>query len=505
MTTATLEHLISSWLQPGGTKQLQRLLHRIPALRRGALLALHLGGCLLMLAAPIVFIGAAGGTFYLYRQIHGPLDWFLVEVGGALAVFSGYLSLQLSLLRPAAPGGVAVRAAHAPALFASLAHRVAHFKLRSVNRVVLTTQTELRIVATPRLALPWPHRRTLCVGVPLSFFLSRGQFSLVLAAAAAAAAQHQSTLSGRLIQASDDWALILAALQTKRHLLARLLTAPVQWIATSADRLCAPLRTDWRLQQGRWLRQHHAECHTTEYLANQIVAAAFMDKHYWPMVLKGAERCPSPVVKAFSHLPILLEKTLNPALAERWLVQAQGAGHRAEAGIRDLLAELRVDHLNWSGLPSADAFGALFKSAGVLKQLDSWWQHDIEPQWRQRHNHFQQDLTRFQQLHKRLGEAALRDESALRYIKLAARFLRPADTLTACREVYAGNRDDARVCFAAGLALIRTGAPEEGIHALQRAADLEPSLSNRAHALIDEQRQAWAETRPVQLAVSGAH
>jgi hypothetical protein len=297
-----------------------------------------------------------------------------------------------------------------------------------------------------------------------------------------------------LVQACADWSMILAALKSRNNLLARLLTRPLSAITASADRLSTPLRTDWRLQQGRWLHDNSNEKNTVDYLASQVVAAAFMEKQYWPMILKSAERCPTPVVKAFSHLPLLLEKTLNPSLAERWLLQAQAAVDASESGIRDLLAELRIDHLNWPGLPHPNAFSALFKSAGVLKQLDGCWQQDIEPEWRQLHTHFQNDQARFQQLHSRAEENGLRDESALRYLKLSTRFLKPADALAACRRVYASNRDDPRVCFATGLALLRTGGGQEGVQALQRAADLEPALANRAHALINEHSQSWTRT-----------
>jgi hypothetical protein len=197
------------------------------------------------------------------------------------------------------------------------------------------------------------------------------------------------------------------------------------------------------------------------------------------------------VVKAFSHLPLLLVKTLNRQVAERWLVQAQTAGDRHELGVRDLLAELKLEHLQWSGLPTPNAFCVMFKSTGVLKQLDQLWQQDIEPEWRRRHARFQNDRSRFEQLQRRATAGELRGESALRYIKLAPRFLDKTDALVGYRAVYATNRDDAKVCFAAGLALLRAGTGQEGSQALLRAADLEPSLVKRTHALIDEHRQKW--------------
>lgn len=490
MSTATFEHLRNIDFRPA-RKQLELVL-RLPGMRVVTLIGVHLSGCLLVIAAPLATLGTTGLAFSLLARTQGPLDLFLFTGLLGLATLGGYLCVQLQRLQAGVPGGVAVPAAAAPRLFASLTHRVKHFRLRRIHAVLLTDKPELRIVAWPRLPLPLLHRYYVCVGAPLTFFFSPSQFTLALAAAADAAAKSQSTVRGRLLQANDDWRLILGALQTSDTLLTRLLNRPLTAIAAVADRLSGPLKTDWRLDQGRWLREHSNESHAADYLASQIVAAEFMNKLYWPMMLKGAERCPAPVVKAFSHLPMLLEKRLSPSLAERWLLRAQGASG-ADCAVRDLLAELRIDQLTWRGLPRPGVFNKLFKSADILKQLDSWWQQQIEPQWRKRHADFQEDLARFKQLHKRARENKLRGDAALRYIKLCAAFLKPTEALTAYARVGDGNRDDAKVCFAAGLALLRTGGGERGVQALQRAADLEPALTNRTQALIHQHRKSWAE------------
>ncbi len=472
-------------------RQLQRLPVRSPALGKAALLLVHAVGCLLMVSPPLVLFATAAGALYLSDNIQGPLDWFLIEVQIALGLLSAYLSLQLLGLRLQQPAGVAANEQQAPELFSLLARRVAHFKMRPIRRVLLTTEAELRVVASPVLPLPLFHSYSLHVGAPIMFFLSRDQFRLALAGAVAASADNQSRLTGWLSQACRDWPLILDAVESQDNLLSRLFATPLRHLADAADILGQPLHTDWRVEQGRWVLQHSDERSAVDYLASQVIATEFLKRQYWPMILKAAERCPTPVVKAFSHLPLLLVKTLNRQVAERWLVQAQTAGDRHELGVRDLLAELKLEHLQWSGLPTPNAFCIMFTSTAVLKQLDQLWQQDIEPEWRRRHARFQNDRSRFAQLQRRAAAGELRAESALRYIKLAARFLDKTDGLAGYRGVYATNRDDAKVCFAAGLALLRAGAGEEGSQALVRAAELEPSLATRAQALIVEHWQKW--------------
>jgi hypothetical protein len=490
MRTVDIDTISERWLQPG-QNHLQRLLHRSSTLRTTSLVLVHAAGCALMLLAPLALAVATGSALHLLDRVQGPLDWFAIEVLGAIGLLSAYLSYQLFLLSPAQPRGVSVSASSAPLMHDMLDRRAAHFKMKAINNILLTTKAELRIVAAPVLPLPFLHSYTLCAGAPLMLFLSREQFRLALTGAVAATAACQSSLSGWMKQACIDWPIILDALSSKNNLLSRLLTRPLQLVVSASNALGRPLHTDWRRQQGEWVLENSDEENVVNFLANQIVAAAFLQKQYWPMILKAAERCPTPVVKAFSHLPLLLNKTLNQQLAERWLMQSQAPSEQQQTGVRDLLADLRIDHLCWSGLPHQNAFDDLFETNSVLKDLDALWQQDIEPEWRRRHAHFQSDQIRFRQLQKQAAKNGLRGESALRYLKLAPHFLEMSATLSLYHKVYNNNRDDAKVCFAAGLALLRAGANEEGSNALKRAATLEPSLAKRAQALIKEHRRAW--------------
>jgi hypothetical protein len=490
MNTTTIDDTLTNTIQALNQK-LQRLPTRSPTLGKAALLLVHLAGCLLMTSPILMLLTASGGALYLFYNIQGPLDWFLLEVQVALALLGAYLSVQLLMLRPHPPRGVRVGEQGAPELFVMLERRLSHFKMGPIRRVVMTTEPELRVVASPVLPLPLFHRYSLCIGAPIMFFLSRAQFRLGLAGAVAAAAEEQSRLNGWLRQACHDWPLILDELENNDHLLSRLFTAPLRFIGEAANILGSPLCTDWRVPQGRWLLQHSDERTATDYLASQVVAAAFLERQYWPMILKAAERCPTPVVRAFSHLPLLLQKTLNRQVADRWLVQAQTASDWHQTGVRDLLAELKLEHLLWSGLPTPNAFCVMFKSTGVLKELDQLWQEDIELEWQRRHEHFQNDRSRFEQLQRRAAAGDLRGESALRYIKLVSRFQAEGEATACYRGVYATNQDDAKVCFAAGLALLLAGVVEDGSQALLRAAELEPAVAQRVRALIAEHRKRW--------------
>jgi hypothetical protein len=449
-----------------------------------------------MLSPVLALTAATGGALYTYNHIQGPLDWFVFECLMAVSIFSAYLTRQLLKVRPEQPQGVMLDPEKSPEIFKMLERRSSHFRINRIKHINLSTETELKLDSTPIWGMPVWHNHTLCIGAPLLFFLSRDQFRLGLAGAVAVAAKQRTCLQGWLAQSANDWPLIIRALEKDNSLLSRLMLKPATWLTTNIERLSTNLCSDRRQQQVQWVLKNSDEQSTTDFLSSQLVATAFMDQQYWPMIFKAADRSPTPVVKAFNHLPLLLDKTLNRKQAERWLMEAQTFGKQQKTGVRDMLAELRIDQLAWPGLPSDNAFDSLFSNSKVLKQLDAYWQSTIEPEWRAAHERYKNDEHRFNQLKTRALEQGLRGKSALKFIKLAPQFMDSEPASDVYQEIYNNNTDDAKVCFACGLALLRNNSSNAGIAALQRAESLDPTLAKRARTLISKHRNAWVDEDP---------
>ncbi|GMQ89447.1 MAG: hypothetical protein BMS9Abin09_0933 [Gammaproteobacteria bacterium] len=482
---------ITLWLEPG-RKKFTRMISRSSRIRFVLLSLTNISGVILMLSPLLTLAAASGGAVYLYNHVQGPLDWFIVEVLGAVSLFSGYLTIQFCFSRPEAPLGVPIGHKHAPELFSMLERRIAHFRIRPINSLTLTPDVELKIKATPKWPVPLIHTYSLCIGAPLLFFMSPGQFRLALAGAIAATAQKRHSWSGWLVQASEDWPVIVATLEQRTSLLTKVLLKPAAWIGRAAHTLSMELRTDSRQTQSRWVLENTDEQAAVEYLSNQVIAGTFLNNQYWPMIYKAAERCPAPVVKPFAHFGLLLERLLNEDSARRWLLQAQShGGGNGQPDLRDLLAESGIDNLHWSQPPEINAFQNLFTSTDILKSLDTLWQAVVEPEWNQRHTSFQNDRLRFEKLQTRAGQQVLRGDSALRYVKLAGKFMDREKAVAVYRDMYRANLDDASLCFNSGYEMLKSGQLREGYEALQRAAELDSSLANRAHAMINEHRHAW--------------
>jgi hypothetical protein len=502
MSQQLVSEQITMRLAPGRKKIIQ-MIHRSSRVQMLLLSLTSVFGCLLMLSPLLTLAAASASAIYLFNHIQGPLDWFVVEVLGAVSLFSGYLSIQFYCTHPETPLGVRISPEQAPDLFSMLERRVTHFKIRSINAVELTPDAELSIHATPKWPVPLFHTYTLRTGAPLLFFLSPGQFRLALAGAIATTTHIQRSWAGWLSQSAEDWPLIVLALENRTSVLSKLLLKPAAWISRTTHTLSAELRADNLQIQSRWVLENTEEQNAIAYLSNQVVANAFLNKQYWPMIYKAAERCPTPVVKPFAHLELLLEKLLSERSARRWLLHAQSHSSTGnQPDLRDLLAELNIDHLFWSQLPERNAFHDLFTSTEILKSLDTHWQVQIEPEWNRKHAGFQNDRLRFEKLQSRAQQQGLRGDSALRYVKLAGKFMDREKAIAIYHNMYLANLNDANLCFTSGYEMLKSGDLREGCEALQRAAELDSSLANRAHALINEHRHAWIQENDnvVQLA-----
>jgi len=496
MQQHALSEQIGVWFTPTLIRA-RRTVERSSRLRLMLLTLTNILGCALMLSPVILLTTVSATTIYLLSHIQGPLDWFLTGVLGCTSVFFGMLSMQLYFSRPGTPCGVPLREKQAPLLFSMLARRVTHFGIKPIERVVLTPRAELIVQATPSWPIPFFHKHTLCVGAPSLFFISPGQFRLALAGAVAVTARRQNSVLGWALQASDDWAVIAKSFSGQPTLTAKLFLKPAIRIADFTERLSAELRAHMQQIQSRWVLDNTDENNAMDYLANHVVADSFLDQQYWPMIFKAAERCPTPVVKPFSHFELILERTLTEDAAKRWLLQAQASRDARYTGLRDLLAVLGIEHLQWSKLPERNAFHGIFKSAAILKKLDQYWQTMVAPEWEQRHRSFRKERTRFEKLQERAQLQSLRGESALHYIQLATSFLNKKDATLVYLSMYRGNQDNADICYASGREMLAIGYSKVGYEALQRASELDRSLAIHAKTLINDHKQAWLKQENV--------
>lgn len=488
MQYQALNNPLFHWLQPLGAR-MKRTIDRNPALRLTSLGLLNGAASLLLLSPAITLTTASLTAVWLYGHIQGPLDWFITEVLCALALVAGWITLQQYLTHSLRPQGIILDEHNSPELFGMLERREAHFRIPQPDKVILTDEAKLSIHQVPQYAFPFGHKHILTLGAPLLFFLSRDQFRLALAGAIAAHASKRHGLQGWIIRRCEDWPQLINALQARSSLATRLFVPVLQHVNRLNRILSRELHAEIQQDASRWVSEQTDEQQAEQLLASQVLTGLYLHNQYWPMIMKAADRCPTPVVKPFNHFELLLGKTLNRDTANRWLLQAQTCTSD-NSELRDLLAGLGLERLGWSGLPEHPASSRLL-SSDILKALDSDWQTRIQPEWDKHHSRFQNDLKRFKHLQQQHADQALHNEPAMRYIQLAKQLVDGDEMARICHSVCENNRNDAALNFTCGRQLVEAGHSRSGCKALQRAAELDPSLAHRAHAIINEQNRAW--------------
>ena len=495
MVHQTLELHAPPWLKPAGRK-LRRIVARSAWLRMMLLGVTSVFGTLLMLSPALVLAGATALCVYFAIGVRGPLDWLLFALSTAIGLVAALLTVQLLRLRPTEPDGVELTRAQEPVLFEMLDRRVAHFRTGPIARVILRGDTQLTMTTTPRIPLPLLHSRTLCVGAPLLLYLSVGQFRLALAGGIGGCTLGRNGLIAWIVQSLQDWPVIASALESHGGLLARLMVPVARRIASVAAALGYELNCELQLAQGRWVLDNAGEQAAAHFLASQVVAQAFLDDLYWPMIYGAARRSPSPVVRPFSQLPLLLARLVDDDQCRRWLLRAQAGGDARQQELPEMLAGLNVEQLTWPGLPDASAFNSVFSSRDALHRLDKHWQRSVAKDWRRRYRRFQQNRKRFERLHRRAATENLHGDAAIRYVKLARQFLDKADAVAAYLKVCRSNRDDAGIYMLCGRELLAAGYTAEARRALQRASELQPGSAGSVQELVNRHEHARRDEQP---------
>lgn len=483
------------WLEPAARK-LRRAIARSARLRLVLLGLTSILGTLFLLSPGAILVASIASCLnYLAIDGQAMLDWFLVAISITIGLLAGLATVQLLRIRPAQPDGIDLLREQEPELFAMLDRRVAHFRNGLVDRVVLRSDAQLTVETTPRLPLPLFHRRTLCIGAPLLLFLSDSQFRVALAASVADHSLVHGRLGARIAQSLHDWPRIVQALESDRGFASRLVLPVVRRIAGVAAALGYELHSELQRAQGRWMIDNTNEYAAAEVLASQVVAQAFLEHRYWPIMYKGARHSPSPVIRPFSQLPALLARLVNDQQCRRWLLRAQAGGDTQQPGLRDMLAGLQLEQLAWPGLPEANAFHRVFRSRDILHRLDGHWRQSVASDWQRRHERFQHDRKRFEQLHRQAAAEKLHGDAATRYVRLAKWFLDKADAACAYLSVYHSNLDNAELCMLCGRELLLAGYPAAAWRSLQHVAELQPELASRAGELIKSQQYGQRDRR----------
>lgn len=464
--------------------QARHTLH--PRLQLLQLAGLTMTGNLFLFAIPLLTILATAAAGWLFFTATTPFDWLSVEACALFAVVGLLASLDLLLAAPARPAGLELRHNQAPELFAMIKRRCKQFGLAPIDRVLITESAEIELVITPKRAVPGAFTQTLLIGWPLLSFLSFKQLRIELRAVIGQWAGRRAWNTGAICRQVAFWQGLRAYYANRKLPAAWLLKRPVSGFARHLESKASEISRTQIFEHDQLALEVSDDNQVLALLAAEVLGAAFLEKKYWPMIFAAAERTADPIVKPFTNLNAIMDRTLHPDEADRWLLQALAAGNKTrQSSLRERLAVLGYNELHWAGPARQPAMEALFGRQWqvIAGQLDNHWQDNVQQEWTDRHWRFRQDQDQFYALQQQAAKEPITGATAIRYARLAEQFLDREEMIALCKRLLRVNRTHADVCFQCGKQMLAAGN-DDGIRAIEISIQLDPNYTNQGNTLI---------------------
>lgn len=443
-------------------------------------------GHLLVLAVPTGTVAAGVSAAWMLPYAQTPLDWLIVETLGAATLVGLLCSLSLLAVRPAESDGLTLTRKEAPELFAMVKRRGTHFRIGRLDRIVLGDRPEIRLDPQPRSGYPLSTHYTLYLGWPLLCFLDSNQFRVALRAAVGQWSTRQGGQVAFICRQVTYWNALRDHFRTRRGPGAWLLGGPVAAFAGYFERGATEVCRSQAFIHDNVGEAQSDEDQIVAVLTAQTVVRAYLDTKFWPWIMGAAMRAPEPVVKPFTNFFSIAEQMLTQEDANRWVLQAMGALPDAStATLRERLAALGHTGTQWAGIPVQAAATSVLGQhwPALAARLDERWRNQVRGEWKDSHEQFQRESREFYALKVKAKCESVVGSEALRYLRLAERFVKPEERVDLYKDLLSANRIWPDVCFQCGRLLLAAG-DAAGVRALEQAMQLDQSYANQASALI---------------------
>lgn len=467
-----------------------KLADQHPRLYIGVLNGFAFIGYAFVFGVPMLSLMVSG--YWLGSLLQSGGHWSGIEqlILGLSSLSLIWASAELFLLQPNRPQGVKIPVRSAAELFAMIDRRVAKFHAPKIESVLLTQDCSIRVIRTPSNGFLISHHNTLCIGAPLLFVLNRDQFRVALRCAIGEFSSQKDPNLGELVNLRESWQRYEQALQNRRSPGAWLLRAFVAWYNPLFQPLSAEAARRHALSRDLYATEVIKDIDVLSMIAAEQVGQQFLEKRFWPTLLKAAERYPKPNARPFSDFEALIRRTLVKQEAERWIIQQLTMVEYPNSDLPTLstrIATLGYNQLHFIALPEEPAVYAVLGTdlEPLLKRLDQQWRDRVRKRWQHLYREGQREKQRFERLHERFTEHRLEGEAAIKYARMARKYLPTEAAIDALKGLMERNPSDAEVLFQLGRLLLESNQGD-GIHAIEQAIALDKAYASRATPLISE-------------------
>ena len=471
MTTEQWESLVRR-LEPEAREDPRGYGRKVAALAGLGYAVLGLSLVTLVALAALVVLLAIEGP--------GALLKLVVPIAALAWVVTRSLAVRLD-----APEGIPLRENEAPALFRMVAEVNQQIDGPKIHRALVDASLNAGVVQNPRLGGLLGQRNYLVVGVPLMQALSPDEFRAVIAHELGHLSKNHGRFGAWIYRVRMTWALLLEALEEKRHWGSGLFRRFFAWYSPYFAAYTFPLMRAHEFEADRAAAEAAGPRPTATSLARLAFAARYVDQEYWPRIYEAVTSEPEPPRKAFSALAERLPSASAHRSAKAWFddeLAEPANGADTHPSLADRLRHLGCEPeeifraATSNGAATGRTAAQIYlgeRETALANQLEEAWRDSVLPDWRERHREAQQNLRKLEELETRAERGVLSADDARALADLTYDFRGADEALPRFRELLERHPSDATANFAVGQLLLARG-DDTGLRHLERAMENDP-------------------------------
>lgn len=348
-----------------------------------------------------------------------------------------FVLLKAVWVRLAAPQGERVRRTDAPELFALLDGLRSSLRTPRIHDVLVTPAFNAAVTQVPRLGIFGWHRNYLLLGLPLMKGLTVEQFKAVLAHELGHLSRGHARVGNWIYRLRLIWARLDHEFGQRSVSGAAMIRGFFHWYAPRFNAITFPFaRMNEFEADAASVRLTSAQA-AAQALTNVNVIGLYLDRSYWPGIHSAARDMAQPSFSPFGTFAGSTLLGVPQGERERWQSEAlerQTSYADTHPSLTDRLkamgaaAEFRPPE---AGTSAERLLGAL--CASLESKFDQEWRRQVEPSWREVHEHAQRGRARLVELNG-IADPLGHDE-ALEHATLQEQFGEGAEAALAERRI----------------------------------------------------------------------
>ena len=390
--------------------------------------------------------------------------WLTLRHIGAVAAarvalplgFLAWIIVRALWVRFEPPQGIELRRGDAPALFAAIDEVRRAMRAPRVHTVLLTDEFNAGVAQHPRLGVFGWYRVYLTVGLPMLGSMPLDEYRAVLAHEFGHVSRAHGRFGAWVGRVRATWHALVNEMERRNHWGRFIFLRFFRWYSPYFDAYTSVLVRANEFEADRMAADVSAASPAS--LCRGEVAAAFLDRVFWPAVWAGARTSDAPPTDVHDRLLDEVRTAASHPQAAPWLAEALARPTDAEAthpALRDRLAALGaapVEPLPPVGTSAAEALlGAALPS--LAEGISRRWAAAVGPAWRDQHDQLAQMERRLAELEGRAAAGELDDGEASERILLTVDLHGDTAAVPLMRAFLDTGRRDAAVDFLMGRAL----------------------------------------------------